>query len=57
MVHHRLAVSTWWYGPRPLTRGGPKWRGNYPEGSDHPIASNRLDKGHFAVSCSNYLVK
>jgi len=23
-------------------RGGPKWRDNYPEGPDHPIAPNRL---------------
>jgi len=29
--------------PRPLTRGGPKWRDNYTEGSDHPVASTRLD--------------
>jgi len=29
--------------PAPLSRGGPKWRVNYPEGSDHSFAPNRLD--------------
>jgi len=24
-------------------RGGPKWRDNYPEAPDHPVASNRLE--------------
>jgi len=24
-------------------RGGPKWRDNYPEGPDHPVAPNRLE--------------
>jgi len=23
-------------------RGGPKWRDNYPEGPDHPVALNRF---------------
>jgi len=32
-----------WCGPRPLTRGGSKWRDNYPEGFDHPVAPNRQD--------------
>jgi len=26
-----------------LTRGGPKWRHNFPEGADHPVTSKRLD--------------
>jgi len=25
-------------------RGGPKWRDNFPEGSDHPVAPNRLEQ-------------
>jgi len=29
--------------PAPLTRGGPKWRDNFPERSDHPVTSKRLD--------------
>jgi len=29
--------------PVPLTRGGPKWRDNYPESSDHPVTPNRLE--------------
>jgi len=28
--------------PAPLTIGGPKWRDNYPERSDHPITPQRL---------------
>jgi len=27
----------------PLTSGGPKWRGNFSEASDHPVIPNRLD--------------
>jgi len=38
-----LVASMWRYGPRPLTRGGPKRQGNYPEGFDHPVAPNHLD--------------
>jgi len=29
-------------GPGPLTKGGSKWRDNYPEGSDHSVAPNRM---------------
>jgi len=29
--------------PDPLTRGGPKWRDNYPEVSVHPVTPNRLE--------------
>jgi len=31
-------------------RGGPKWRNNYPEGPDHPVAPNRL--GHVSTGGS-----
>jgi len=34
---HRGAV------PAPLTRDGPKWRDNFPEGPDHPATPNRLE--------------
>jgi len=30
--------------PALLTSGGPKWRGNFPEGSDHAIVPNRLGR-------------
>jgi len=31
-------------------RCGPKWRENYPEGPDHPVAPNRLESFfHVAV--------
>jgi len=29
--------------PAPLTSGGPKWRDNFLEGPDHPVAPNRLE--------------
>jgi len=29
--------------PAPLTRGGSKWRDNFPEGSDYPGTPNRLE--------------
>jgi len=28
--------------PPLYSRGGPKWRDNYPEGPDHPVAPNRF---------------
>jgi len=30
--------------PAPLSRGGPKWRDNYPEEPDHLVAPNRLQQ-------------
>jgi len=27
---HVVVTSTWWCGPRLLSRGGPKWRDNFP---------------------------
>jgi len=35
--------------PHPLTRGGPKWRDNFPEGFDHPVAPNRLERSNILV--------
>jgi len=29
--------------PVPLTSDEPKWRGNFSEGSDHPVTLNRLE--------------
>jgi len=29
--------------PPLYSRGGPKWRNNYPEGPDHPVDPNRLE--------------
>jgi len=29
--------------PPLFSRGGPKWRDNYPEGPGHPVAHNRLE--------------
>jgi len=29
--------------PPLFSRDGPKWRDNYPEGPDHPVAPNRLE--------------
>jgi len=29
--------------PDPLKSGGPKWRGIFPEGFDHPVPINRLE--------------
>jgi len=29
--------------PPIYSRGGPKWRDNYPDGPDHPVAPNRLE--------------
>jgi len=37
---HRLNVVV--RSTPPLTRGGPKWRDNFSEGSDHPVNSNRV---------------
>jgi len=28
--------------PPLFSRGGPKWRDNYPEGPDYPVAPNHL---------------
>jgi len=27
--------------PAPILSGGPKWRGNFPHGSDFPVTPNR----------------
>jgi len=37
--------------PLLFSSSGPKWRGNFPEGSDHPVASHRLELS-FALSSS-----
>jgi len=46
-LYQRLAASTWWCGPRPLTKSGPKWRDNYPEGSNHPVAPQSSGENNF----------
>jgi len=38
---HRLNVVV--RSPLLYPRGEPKWRDNYPEGPDHPVATNRLE--------------
>jgi len=40
---NRLFVPAAVQQPASLPRGGSKWRNNYPEGSDHPVAPKRLD--------------
>jgi len=32
--------------PPLYSRGRPKWRDNYPEGLDYPVASNRLESSN-----------
>jgi len=36
-LHRGGAIST------PLSSGGPKWRDNFLEASDHPVTPNRLE--------------
>jgi len=40
----RFNVVVW--SPPLNPRGGPKWRDNYPEGPDHPVAPNHLEHEH-----------
>jgi len=35
--------------PAPLPSGGPKWRGIFSEGSDHPVIPNRLESFVFRL--------
>jgi len=32
------------------TKGGPKWRDNYPEGSDYLVAPNRLSRSSYKAT-------
>jgi len=41
-LHRGGAVSA------PLSSGGPKWRGNFPEWSEHAVTTNRFEPSYIA---------
>jgi len=43
----RLNVVVW--SPPLYSRVGPKWRDNYPDGPDHLVAPNRLERDYVCV--------
>jgi len=49
LLHQRLVISTCGAVPAPRTRGGSKWRDNFPEGFDQPVTPNRLDSFTIAI--------